>query len=185
MAGMPVYFGADRTLMQVFVQIEGAGWRLPVEQFHDVLRQAPTLDRLLRRYAQSLFFFAAQSSACNRLHPVMPRCARWLLTTHDAVGEDRFRMTHLVLAQMLGVRRATVTETAGVLQRSGYISYNRGVVQMVNRDGLEKVVCSCYRLIRREQERLMVGRDTPGPVEAAMISAAGRSTAVEAPTTTN
>ncbi len=163
MSGIPVFLGADRTHLKTFIEIGGTAWRMSTSDFRDAVRESAELERLLRRYTQSLFFFAAQSSACNRLHRVAQRCARWLLTTQDLVGSAKFRLTHLVLSQMLGVRRASVTETAGDFQRAGLIAYNRGVVAIRDRAGLEEASCACYRLIRAEQEELM-GAVTGEPV---------------------
>jgi CRP-like cAMP-binding protein len=93
--------------------------------------------------------------ACNRLHPVEQRCARWLLTTHDRVGTDEIRLTQEFLAQMLGVRRATVTETVRILQRAGLISSRRGALLIEDRPGLEAASCECYRVVRDEYDRLL------------------------------
>jgi CRP-like cAMP-binding protein len=180
MVGLPLFFGLDRTLMRGYVQIAGSAWRMTAEHFRALLYQSATLERMVRRYAHASFFFAAQSSACNRLHNVMQRSARWLLTTQDAVGAPRFRITHLVLAQMLGVRRATVTETAGLLQRAGHIAYNRGQVQIVDRPGLEEVSCSCYALIRREQERAMSDREVPVRADVTRVAPQPRSVVEDA-----
>jgi CRP-like cAMP-binding protein len=173
MSGIPVFLGAERTHLKVFIEIGGSGWRMSTGDFRDAVRQSPELERLLRRYTQSLFFFAAQSSACNRMHRVAQRCARWLLTTQDLVGSAKFRLTHLVLSQMLGVRRASVTETAGEFQRAGLIAYNRGVVAIRDRVGLEEASCSCYRLIRAEQEELMGTLAASPPAERSEIPAEG------------
>ena len=91
----------------------------------------------------------SQTAACNRLHPLEQRCAQWLLLTHDRVaGESTFRLTHEFLAHMLGVRRAGVTEAAGMLQRSGLIAYSRGRITILDRAGLEDASCECYAAVR-------------------------------------
>jgi CRP-like cAMP-binding protein len=97
---------------------------------------------------------SAQSAACNRAHPIDQRCARWLLMTHDRVGNDRFPLTQEFLAQMLGVRRQSVNTAASILQRAGYISYRRGMITVNDREGLESASCECYRIIRTEFDRL-------------------------------
>ena len=97
---------------------------------------------------------AAQSTACNRLHDVPQRCARWLLMTADRADSDEFALTHEFLAIMLGVRRATVTEAAGALQEAGLIRYARGHITLVDRPRLEAAACECYRTMRDYSDRL-------------------------------
>ena len=94
-------------------------------------------------------------AACNRLHPMEERCARWLLQTHDRVRSDDVPMTHEFLSQMVEVRRATVTVAAGMLQQAGLIRYSRGVVTVLDRPGLEAASCECYRLIQTRFDRLL------------------------------
>jgi CRP-like cAMP-binding protein len=96
-----------------------------------------------------------QSSACNRFHPIEKRCARWLLMTHDRVGTDEFPLTQEFLSQMLGVRRASVSETASALQKAGLIRYSRGKMTIINRKGLEAAGCECYRVVKEEYDRLL------------------------------
>ena len=115
------------------------------------------LHGLLQRFTEATFVFAAQSSACNRLHSVGQRCARWLLHTHDRVGANEFLLTQEFLAEMLGVRRASVSGVAGDLRRAGHISYARGAVRVLDRGGLEERSCECYRIIREEFDRLPGG----------------------------
>jgi CRP-like cAMP-binding protein len=157
MVGMPLFFGTDRTLMQAFVQIPGNSWRMSAQRFRETIARTAPLERILWRYAQALFYFAAQSSACNRLHSVMQRCARWLLTTQDAVGASQFRLTHLVLAQMLGVRRATVTDMAALFTDEGILDAGRGVMRILDGAALERSSCECYRVLRTEYDRLLGG----------------------------
>jgi len=110
---------------------------------------------MLRKYNQALMNQMAQSVACNRLHNVEERMARWLLMTHDRVEADQFLLTQEFLAQMLGVRRPTVTVTAGVLERAGLIAVGRGRVMVLNRERLEAASCECYRVVREEFDRLL------------------------------
>lgn len=93
--------------------------------------------------------------ACNRLHPVEQRTARWLLVTHDRVGEDEFPMTHQFLSEMLGVHRASVTEVAGALQARGLIDYERGRIRIGDRAGLEEASCECYDVVRGVYDRVL------------------------------
>jgi CRP-like cAMP-binding protein len=110
--------------------------------------------RVLNRYTQALFIQVAQVAACNRVHLVGRRCARWLLQTHDRVGADQFLLTQEFLAQMLGVRRAGVSAAAGLLQKAGLIRYSRGRISILDRQGLESAACECYRVVKREFDRL-------------------------------
>jgi CRP-like cAMP-binding protein len=89
------------------------------------------------------------------MHPADERCARWLVMTHDRVGSDEFELTQEFLAQMLGVRRATVSEVANALQSEGVIRYSRGTISILNRDALADRSCECYRIIRDEYDRLL------------------------------
>ena len=96
-----------------------------------------------------------QSVACNAVHSAEERCARWLLMTHDRVDGDRFVLTHEVLAQMLGVRRAGVTEAASALRRAGLVEYTRGRITVLDRQGLEAAACECYGVVRANLEHLL------------------------------
>src|ERR687898_782035 len=113
------------------------------------------LHELLRRFTEATLVFAAQSSACNRLHSVEQRCSRWILHTHDRVGKDEFHLTQEFLSQMLGVRRASVSEVASALQSKGLISYWRGTLRILDRSGLEAVACECHGVITKEFDRLL------------------------------
>ena len=105
-------------------------------------------------YTQGLMTQIAQCSACTSYHSIGERSARWLLQTRDRVGADTFPLTHEFLGLMLGVRRATVTEAAQALQLSGLISYHRGVVTILDREGLQAASCECYQIINKEHARL-------------------------------
>jgi CRP-like cAMP-binding protein len=140
---------------QAFAQIPGESLRLGVDAFLKALRREPSLRSLLFRYAGTLFLLTAQSAACNRLHTIDERCARWLLMTQDRVGADYIPLTQEFLAQMLGVRRASVNAVAGLLQKAGLIRYSRGRVTVLDRKGLEAESCECYQTIQKEYERLL------------------------------
>jgi CRP-like cAMP-binding protein len=111
--------------------------------------------RVLQRYTQALLTQIAQGAACNRLHTVDERAARWLLMTHDRVGADEFPLTQEFLAQMLGVRRQAANVAERALAEVGLISYSRGRVTVLDRDGLREASCACYELITGEFERLL------------------------------
>jgi CRP-like cAMP-binding protein len=113
------------------------------------------LHGLLHRYSEFVYETVAQSAACNRLHVIEQRCARWLLMSHDRVGRDSFDLTQEFLAEMLGVRRPGVTVAMGILEKSGLIAHARGNITIVDRAGLERVSCECYRTIRTRQGKLI------------------------------
>ncbi|HEX2206554.1 MAG TPA: Crp/Fnr family transcriptional regulator [Longimicrobium sp.] len=177
MAGVPVYLGAMQMAGQAFVQIPGDAWRMPAEALREEVRRGNALSQLLGRYTQALFTLVSQSSACNRKHPVEQRCARWLLMTHDRVGGDRFELTQHFLSQMLGVRRATVSEAAGGLQNRRLIEYTRGRIAVLDRAGLEAAACGCYGIIRGEFARMLEGLELPCVLDEINVSEAGRSVA--------
>jgi CRP-like cAMP-binding protein len=155
MAGFPVLLGASSLPSRTLVQIPGAGLQMKTEDFGRVLEHVPRLNGMLLRYTMALLNQISQSTSCNRLHEVQERCARWLLQSHDRVDGDSFPLTHEFLAQMLGVHRPTVSIAAGMLQQAGLIEYKRGVITILNRQGLEAASCTCYRLITAEYERLL------------------------------
>lgn len=154
MVGVPVFLGSATSPSRAVQQAVGAAWRMPAKDFLKEVDRDKTLSAILRRYTQTFFVQVAQSAACNRLHEANERMARWLLMCHDRVATDVFPITHEFLAQMLGVRRATVTVIAGMLQKAGILRYQRGVVSIVDREKLEEASCECYRIINEEYDRL-------------------------------
>lgn len=160
--GVPLLLGAQAMPHRAIVQVEGEGERIAAGAFTSVLPSLPALQRLMQGYVLALLTQISQGSACNRLHSVEARCARWLLTTHDRVEGDTFPMTQEFLSQMLGVTRPTVSATAGELQKSGLIRYSRGAVTITDRRGLEAASCECYRVVSRELRRLLRTAAPPG-----------------------
>ena len=154
-AGLGLFLGVSSVAGHTFVQVPGDGWKIEADTFRELLKTGGPLAARLGRYTQALFTQVAQSAACNRAHPVEQRCARWLLMTHDRVDGDEFALTQEFLAQMLGVRRAGVSEAASVLQRAGYITYTRGMITVLDRTGLETASCECYAVVGREFDRLL------------------------------
>jgi CRP-like cAMP-binding protein len=149
------------TPMRVIAQVPGSTARITARELRELARANPDALRLLLRYNQSVLVQAAQIAACNRLHPVEERCARWLLMTHDRVTRDEFMLTQEFLSQMLGVRRARVNVAAGILQRAGLIRYSRGRIRLADRAGLEAAACECYSVVRAEYDRLVSGPVRP------------------------
>jgi CRP-like cAMP-binding protein len=153
--GVPVLLeGGYTSEHQAFAQIGGTALRVDTRDFRQLVNELPTLRTMLHRYTLALLAQIAQASACNRLHTLEQRCARWLLMTHDRVGRDEFPITQDFLAQMLAVRRAGVNEAQQALSNAGLISYVRGIVTILDRRGLEQQSCECYQLIRAEHDRL-------------------------------
>jgi CRP-like cAMP-binding protein len=160
MAGLPAFLGTAESPNDAFCQIAGTAMRLSVGQLRRVLSQDGALHDLLHRYTQATMVQLSQTVACNRLHTTDERCARWLLQTRDRVGADEFTLTQEFLAQMLGVRRGTVSLTAGVLQQAGIIRYTRGRITVLDPEALHEAACDCYDLIQAEYQRLTAA---PGP----------------------
>lgn len=155
MAGIPVALGAESTSAKALAQVPGDAVRMPSSTFREALAQDGALSGLVLRYAQALHEQTSQSVACNRRHSMEERCARWLLLTHDRVGADHFPLTQEFLAVMLGVRRASVTVAAGMLQQAGLIRYSRGKITVLDRARLQDASCECYRAVREQSARLI------------------------------
>jgi CRP-like cAMP-binding protein len=141
--------GLSRSPLHAVVQITGDGFRVEVGALQNTLESAPHLQRMLSRYAAIRSMQVAQTAACNRLHDIGQRLARWLLMTQDRVDSGSLPITHDFLATMLGTDRPSVTEAAGVLQKKKVIEYTRGAVKIVNRKKLENSACECYGVIHQ------------------------------------
>src|SRR5699024_766803 len=127
-----------------FAQVPGVALRARSSVVAALVDRERELRRLINRYSQAFLSQVAQGAACNRLHGIEQRCARWLLLTHDRVGRDEFPLKQEFLAEMLGVRRAGVSVAASALQHAGLIRYRRGIIQLLDREGLEAASCECY-----------------------------------------
>jgi CRP-like cAMP-binding protein len=159
MVGLPVVLGDREAPSSVYVQVPGAALRMDAGTFRSQLERSPTLNLVMLRYAHAFFNQVAQSAACAHLHRVEQRCCRWLLMTRDRMPSDQFLLTHEFLGMMLGVRRTTVTEVMGVLQKAGLIRYRRGHVSILDREALRQRACECYDVSKLEFDRLL--GDTP------------------------
>lgn len=146
MSALPLLFGATTTANHCYCQVRGSAVRLTVTLFEELVATSAALRRALDRYLQAYVNMLGQLAACNRLHTVFERCARWLLMTHDRVGNDTFELTHEFLAMMLGTGRSGVTIAAATLKRAGFIAYAHGTITMVDRAGLEGATCECYEV---------------------------------------
>ena len=141
--------GLSRSPLQAVVQITGDGFRVAVGALQNTFESAPHLQLMLTRYAAIQGMQVAQTAACNRLHDIEQRLARWLLMTQDRVDSGSLPITHDFLATMLGTDRPTVSLAAGALQRKELIEYTRGAVKIVNRKKLEDSACECYGVIQQ------------------------------------
>lgn len=157
-AGLSALMDAVTSESKLFAQVPGRSLRIRVDDIIPVIERERELRRLVNRYAQAYLTQVAQGAACNRLHGIEQRCARWLLMTHDRVAGDEFPLKQQFLAEMLGVRRAGVSVAASALQEAALIRYSRGTVQVLDRDGLEAASCECYGVIRQQFDRLLPRR---------------------------
>src|SRR5512141_2495213 len=144
MTDISVFLGLEESDSRLLIQVPGTAMRMNSDRFREHVEQIPSLRALLGYYTVSMLALVAQSAACNRMHPMVQRCARWLLMTHDRVDAAGFPMTHQFLATMLGVRRPSVSMAAKALRDTGLISYHRGKVTVLDRRGLEAASCECY-----------------------------------------
>ena len=153
--GLPLLFEVDVMSSLVIIQVEGDGWRISRDDFARAIDERPAIRTALLRYAAYFTEQVSQSVACNRVHTLEERCARWLLMTHDRVHCTDFELTHEFLSFMLGVRRAGVTVAMGILQSAGIIRYSRGRISVLDRAALEEASCDCYRITQGAFERLL------------------------------
>jgi CRP-like cAMP-binding protein len=151
-SGTPLVVGFRTSHTRTVVQAEATAFRVDADALRAVLPKCPKLERHLNRYAQLLAVQVTQIAACNRLHEVNERLARWLLMTQDRVGSQSLPLTQEFLAQMLGTRRSSVTVSAGAPQKAGLIAYTRGSVTILDRVNLEQASCDCYGLLQRQVE---------------------------------
>jgi CRP-like cAMP-binding protein len=155
MVGLGVFLGEPTSMVRWFTQIPGTASRMDAATFARLAAAPGTLHRLMLRYTQAFLMQVSQTAACNAAHLVEQRCARWLLMTHDRVEGDDFPLTHEFLAFMLSVRRAGVTLAMRALQDAGVVRCTRGHVHVVDRAGLERASCECYRVVSSYFTRLL------------------------------
>jgi CRP-like cAMP-binding protein len=152
--GVSIFMGGNTTSSSAVVQTAGHGYRMERLRLKQGFSRAGLFQNLLLRNTQALMTQMAQTAACNRHHSVEQQLCRWLLLTMDRLPERELVMTQELVEGMLGVRRESVTETAGQLQSAGYIRYRRGHITVLNRDGLERHTCECYGVVKKELARL-------------------------------
>ena len=153
--GISLFMGGDTTPSRAIVQTGGHGYRLRAQVLMDEFNRSGPVMRLLLRYTQALITQMSQTAVCNRHHSVEQQLCRWLLLTLDRLPSNELTITQQLIANMLGVRREGVTEAAGKLQASGLIRYRRGHITVLNRAGLERQVCECYEVVKKEFARLL------------------------------
>jgi CRP-like cAMP-binding protein len=145
--GLPLVAGLRTDANRVITQGEGTALRIDADQMLKVLPNCPELSLRLLRYSQEVSMEVTQLAACNRLHDVVHRLARWLLMSQDRINSEFLPLTQEFLSQMLSTRRASVTEAACALQKAGIINYTRGLITILNRKRLEQASCECYATI--------------------------------------
>jgi CRP-like cAMP-binding protein len=161
-SAIPLLLGGTTTANECYCQVPGRAIRIEVALF-DRLKANPKFRQLLDRYVQAYVNMLGQLAACNRLHNVYERCARWLLMTQDRVDSSKIELTHEYLAMMLGTQRSGVTIAAGTLQKAGFISYGHGMISILDRAGLEGASCECYEVAREQFGGLLGVKVAPHP----------------------
>ena len=153
--GLPVVLGDTTAPTGVYMQVPGAGLRMPAEIFSEQLNRSTSLRTAFLHYAAAVFNQVAQSAACIAFHPIETRCCRWLMMTRDRMPSDEFMLTQEFLAMMLGVRRTSVNAAMSSLQRKGLVRYSRGHVTILDRKRLQAAACECYQVTKDEFDRLL------------------------------
>jgi CRP-like cAMP-binding protein len=160
LVGVSLFMGGESTSSRAVVQSAGHGFRLKAQLMKDEFNRAGPVLHLLLRYTQALITQMTQTAACNRHHSLDQQLCRWLLLSLDRLRANELVMTQELIANMLGVRRESVTEAAFKLQQAGLISYARGHISVLDRSGIEKRTCECYAVVKSEYDRLLPERRT-------------------------
>ena len=155
LVGISLFMGGDKTPTRAIVQSAGSGFRMKAQCIRDEFNLAGPVQQLFLRYTQALLTQMGQTAVCNRHHTLDQQLCRWLLTGLDRLSSDEVTMTQEAIANMLGVRRESVTQAAGRVQDSGAIEYSRGRIRVLDRRQLEQMACECYGVVKREFTRLL------------------------------
>jgi CRP-like cAMP-binding protein len=155
MSALPLLMGAETTANTSYCQVRGSAITIPAALFREALVYDEALRLFTDRYLQAYVNMLGQLAACNRLHSIYERCARWLLLTRDRVDADTFPLTQEFLAMMLGTGRSGVAIAAATLQNAGFVRYTHGTITIVDRHGLEEASCECYQVARHQFEGLL------------------------------
>lgn len=150
MVGLGVFLGVNSSLNRAVVQGVGSAMKMKATALRKECNNGGILPRLLQRYSHSVLTQVTQSAVCNQFHSVNARLARWLLMTHDRMGDDEFQLKQEFLSNMLGIRREGVSRAASQLQKRKLIRYSRGRLKVLDRAGLEATSCGCYEIIKAE-----------------------------------
>jgi CRP-like cAMP-binding protein len=150
MSAFPLLMGASTTANVCYCQVPGHAISIPADVFRELAASDSAFRQLLDRYLQAYVNMLGQLAACNRLHNIYERCARWLLMTRDRVESDKIPLTQEFLAMMLGTGRSGVAIAAATLQKAGFIKYAHGIIEILNRPGLEEAACECYEVARAQ-----------------------------------
>lgn len=155
LVGVSLFMGGWSTPGRAVVQSAGTAYRMPSQEFKDEFHRHSEMMTLMLRYTQALITQMAQTAVCNRHHSIDQQLCRWLLLSLDRLPGSNLVMTQELIANMLGVRRESVTEAAGKLQRQSVIDYSRGHITVLDRARLEELSCECYDVVKRETDRLL------------------------------
>ena len=150
-AGLPVVFGLKTSALRVVTQADGAAYRMSVNDLKQLMPSCQQLEHQLQLFSMIFAMQSTQLAACNRLHEVDERLARWLLMSHDRIENDVMPLTQEFLGQMLGTRRSSVSVAASILQKAGMIKYTRGQVTVLDTDKLREAACDCYAIIQQQR----------------------------------
>lgn len=172
MVGIPLIFGERMSSNRRIAIMPGAALRVSANEFQDALNDEPGFREVMLGYAHLILYQASQTGACNASHPFEQRLARWLLMADDRCNHSRMRLTHQILSRMLGVRRATVTDTINCLEKKKLLRKSRATIDVLDREGLAAVSCNCYRAIHLKYQRLLQKRH---PAAVAAVSETFRS----------
>lgn len=153
--GIPILLGAEISDRKLFSQVPGHGWSMATEDFRVALNETIELRELCQRFTLTMINQISQTAACNRLHSIEERCARWLLLAHDRDKSRTVDLTQEFLSMMLGVRRSGVNIAVKMLQKAGLIEHGRGFVRVVDRVGMEEVSCGCYEEVKQYFQQTM------------------------------
>jgi CRP-like cAMP-binding protein len=149
--GLPVIFGFKTSALRINTQADGSAYRVDVPTLRKLLPACPELERQLQRFSMVQAMQSTQIAACNRLHDVEERLARWLMMSHDRIGGETMPLTQEFLGQMLGTRRSSVSVAASILQKAGMITYTRGNVTILDKPKLAEAACDCYEIIQQQK----------------------------------
>jgi CRP-like cAMP-binding protein len=151
--GVPIILRTQALPYKVIVQAPGVAWRMKADVLRREFDRCGRLHKLVLHYVHTLIVVLSQSGACNRFHSIPQRLCRWLLTSQDRARSSEIESTQELLSQTLGVNRASASQAASALRRTGLISYRRGRITILDRPGLEAAACECYRIVRGEFDR--------------------------------